>query len=80
MGESQDTSPPPIPTPLPHAQQVVIKGSELQLPFQACLKMEKLGDRILRWVGVYVCLDGLLFYFIYAGRRPNPALSVSKSC
>ncbi|KAM3567602.1 hypothetical protein VYU27_010257, partial [Nannochloropsis oceanica] len=27
---------------------VVIKGSELQLPFQACLKMEKLGDRILR--------------------------------
>lgn len=28
--------------------QVVIKGSELQLPFQACLKVEKLGDRILR--------------------------------
>ncbi|TFJ83151.1 hypothetical protein NSK_005540 [Nannochloropsis salina CCMP1776] len=28
--------------------KVVIKGSELQLPFQACLKMEKLGDRILR--------------------------------
>lgn len=27
---------------------MVIKGSELQLPFQACLKVEKLGDRILR--------------------------------
>ena len=27
---------------------IVIKGSELQLPFQACLKMEKFGDLILR--------------------------------
>lgn len=27
---------------------IVIKGSELQLPFQACLKIEKFGDRILR--------------------------------
>lgn len=27
---------------------IVIKGSELQLPFQACLKVEKLGDLILR--------------------------------
>ena len=26
---------------------IVIKGSELQLPFQACLKMEKFGDLIL---------------------------------
>ena len=26
---------------------IVIKGSELQLPFQACLKIEKLGDLIL---------------------------------
>jgi hypothetical protein len=35
---------------LQRLMQVVIKGSELQLPFQACLKMEKLGDRILRCV------------------------------
>ncbi|PWN94126.1 putative PRP8-U5 snRNP protein, pre-mRNA splicing factor [Acaromyces ingoldii] len=27
---------------------IVIKGSELQLPFQACLKLEKFGDLILR--------------------------------
>jgi len=27
---------------------IVIKGSELQLPFQACMKMEKFGDLILR--------------------------------
>ncbi|KAG2326430.1 hypothetical protein Bca52824_009158 [Brassica carinata] len=27
---------------------VVIKGSELQLPFQACLKVEKFGDMILK--------------------------------
>lgn len=26
----------------------MIKGSELQLPFQACLKVEKLGDLILK--------------------------------
>jgi len=27
---------------------IVLKGSELQLPFQACLKIEKFGDLILR--------------------------------
>lgn len=27
---------------------IVIKGSELQLPFQACLKVEKFGDLITR--------------------------------
>lgn len=27
---------------------IVIKGSDLQLPFQACLKLEKFGDLILR--------------------------------
>ncbi|PWN47328.1 PRP8 pre-mRNA processing factor 8-like protein [Violaceomyces palustris] len=27
---------------------IVIKGSELQIPFQACLKLEKFGDLILR--------------------------------
>ncbi|XP_023634422.1 pre-mRNA-processing-splicing factor 8A isoform X2 [Capsella rubella] len=27
---------------------IVIKGSELQLPFQACLKIEKFGDQILK--------------------------------
>lgn len=27
---------------------IIIKGSELQLPFQACLKVEKFGDQILK--------------------------------
>ena len=27
---------------------IVIKGSELQLPFQSCLKIEKFGDLILK--------------------------------
>lgn len=27
---------------------IVIKGSELQLPFQACMKVEKFGDLILK--------------------------------
>ena len=27
---------------------IVIKGSELQLPFQSCLKVEKFGDLILK--------------------------------
>lgn len=27
---------------------IVIKGSEMQLPFQSCLKVEKLGDLILK--------------------------------
>ena len=27
---------------------IVIKGSQLQLPFQACMKLEKIGDLILR--------------------------------
>jgi pre-mRNA-processing factor 8 len=30
---------------------VVIKGSELQLPFQSCLKIEKFGDLILKATG-----------------------------
>jgi pre-mRNA-processing factor 8 len=30
---------------------IVIKGSELQLPFQSCLKLEKLGDMILKATG-----------------------------
>ena len=34
---------------------IVIKGSELQLPFQACMKMEKFGDLILVR-GFPVCL------------------------
>ena len=27
---------------------IVIKGSELQMPFQACMKIEKFGDLILK--------------------------------
>jgi hypothetical protein len=36
---------------------IVIKGSELQLPFQACMKMEKFGDLILvrNWVDHLFC-------------------------
>ncbi|KAF3610918.1 hypothetical protein DY000_02049031 [Brassica cretica] len=38
---------------------VVIKGSELQLPFQACLKIEKFGDMILKADGAE---DGFVQY------------------
>lgn len=37
---------------------IVIKGSDLQLPFQACLKIEKLGDLILKATGMF-------FYFVF---------------
>lgn len=35
---------------------IVIKGSELQLPFQACLKVEKFGDLILKATEPQMCL------------------------
>jgi len=38
---------------------IVIKGSELQLPFQACLKIEKLGDRVARATGPQMYLYNL---------------------
>eukprot|EP00479_Gromia_sphaerica_P008657 TRINITY_DN3385_c0_g1_i1.p1 TRINITY_DN3385_c0_g1~~TRINITY_DN3385_c0_g1_i1.p1 ORF type:complete len:345 (-),score=86.24 TRINITY_DN3385_c0_g1_i1:545-1579(-) len=38
---------------------IVIKGSELQLPFQACLKVEKLGDHILKATEPQMCLFNL---------------------
>ncbi|KAF9981068.1 Pre-mRNA-processing-splicing factor 8 [Mortierella antarctica] len=38
---------------------IVIKGSELQLPFQACMKIEKFGDLILRATEPQMCLFGL---------------------
>ncbi|KAI3935633.1 hypothetical protein MKW98_022641 [Papaver atlanticum] len=39
---------------------VVIKGSELQLPFQACLKIEKFGDLILKATEPQMLLFNLL--------------------
>eukprot|EP01094_Clydonella_sp_ATCC50884_P020124 TRINITY_DN4106_c0_g1_i1.p2 TRINITY_DN4106_c0_g1~~TRINITY_DN4106_c0_g1_i1.p2 ORF type:complete len:2322 (-),score=1069.03 TRINITY_DN4106_c0_g1_i1:351-7316(-) len=38
---------------------IVIKGSELQLPFQACLKIEKFGDLILNALEPQMCLFNL---------------------
>lgn len=38
---------------------IVIKGSELQLPFQACLKIEKFGDLILKAQEPQMCLFNL---------------------
>jgi len=38
---------------------IVIKGSELQLPFQACMKIEKFGDLILRATGPQMVLFNL---------------------
>ena len=38
---------------------IVIKGSELQLPFQACLKIEKFGDLILKATEPQMCLFNL---------------------
>lgn len=38
---------------------IVLKGSELQLPFQACLKIEKFGDLILKATEPQMCLFNL---------------------
>ncbi|QRV74483.1 pre-mRNA-processing-splicing factor 8 [Ceratobasidium sp. AG-Ba] len=38
---------------------IVIKGSELQLPFQACMKMERFGDLILRAIQPQMVLFSL---------------------
>ncbi|ESQ55973.1 hypothetical protein EUTSA_v10024184mg [Eutrema salsugineum] len=38
----------PVQVNLQDFPNIVIKGSELQLPFQACLKIEKFGDMILK--------------------------------
>eukprot|EP00475_Leptophrys_vorax_P028124 TRINITY_DN40512_c0_g1_i2.p1 TRINITY_DN40512_c0_g1~~TRINITY_DN40512_c0_g1_i2.p1 ORF type:complete len:835 (-),score=203.10 TRINITY_DN40512_c0_g1_i2:50-2554(-) len=38
---------------------IVIKGSDLQLPFQACLKVEKFGDLILKATEPQMCLFNL---------------------
>ena len=38
---------------------IVIKGSELQLPFQACLEIEKFGDLILKATGPQMLLFNL---------------------
>ena len=38
---------------------IVIKGSELQLPFQACLEIEKFGDLILKATGPQMVLFSL---------------------
>jgi len=38
---------------------IVIKGSELQLPFQSCLKIEKFGDLILKATGPQMTLFNL---------------------
>ena len=51
MGFSDSRShsflPDPLEVHLLDFPNIVIKGSELQLPFQACMKMEKFGDLIL---------------------------------
>lgn len=39
---------------------IVIKGSELQLPFQACLKVEKFGDLILKATEPQMCLVSII--------------------
>jgi pre-mRNA-processing factor 8 len=43
---------------------IVIKGSELQLPFQACMKMEKFGDLILRATQPQMILFSLYGMFL----------------
>ncbi|KAI9295519.1 pre-mRNA-processing-splicing factor 8 [Neoconidiobolus thromboides FSU 785] len=43
---------------------IVIKGSELQLPFQACLKVEKFGDLILKANEPMMCLFNLYDNFL----------------
>lgn len=45
---SFDVNAPSVQVHLLDFPNIVIKGSELQLPFQACLKVEKFGDLILK--------------------------------
>ncbi|KAL7751468.1 hypothetical protein RI367_002926 [Sorochytrium milnesiophthora] len=45
---------------------IVIKGSELQLPFQACLKIEKFGDLILKATEPQLCLFSLFDNWLQA--------------
>lgn len=60
--------PDPLEVHLLDFPNIVIKGSELQLPFQACMKMEKFGDLIL------VCLffgTNLLAPDLHFREQPN---------
>lgn len=59
---------------------IVIKGSELQLPFQACMKMEKFGDLILVIGQVLCALNCLLITFISAQPNRRWFFSVSTVC
>ena len=38
----------PLETHMLDFPNIILKGSELKLPFQACLKIEKFGDLILK--------------------------------
>lgn len=61
---------------------IVIKGSELQLPFQACLKVEKFGDLILKATEPQMVLFNLYddwlktisSYTVRSGSIPSGAL------
>jgi pre-mRNA-processing factor 8 len=49
----------PLEVQLVDFPNIVIKGSELQLPFQSCLKIEKFGDLILKANEPQMCLFNL---------------------
>jgi len=52
--------PDPLEVHLLDFPNIVIKGSELQLPFQACMKMEKFGDLILvRYIRISAIVTNL---------------------
>jgi pre-mRNA-processing factor 8 len=51
VGMRSPRRPVPVPSPQVHLldfPNIMIKGSELQLPFQSCLKVERFGDLILK--------------------------------
>ena len=51
VGMCSPRRPVPVPSPQVHLldfPNIMIKGSELQLPFQSCLKVERFGDLILK--------------------------------
>ncbi|KAK2962369.1 putative Pre-mRNA-processing-splicing factor 8 [Blattamonas nauphoetae] len=49
----------PLSTHLIDFPNIVIKGSELQIPFKACMSMEKLGDMVIRASGPVMRLYSL---------------------
>ena len=75
--KSIEESPDPLEVHLLDFPNIVIKGSELQLPFQACMKMEKFGDLILVRLFLSSCATSLTVPPFPNSAQLNPRWSCS---